>query len=162
MSTRTILSGLYARFSALTSTVRFGQFVSIGVFGAICENIVLLGLVEGVAVTPELAKLVGAETSIIVMFAANERWTFAAEGKTGILWLGRRFLTSNLVRAGGVVVGTVVFSALIRWVDVSLSFAGIEFWLLAANAIGITVGLVVNYIAESLFTWRVHTGTDGG
>jgi putative flippase GtrA len=161
MSTRTILSGLYTRFEAMSSTVRFGRFVSIGVLGAVCENIVLLGLVEAFAVTPELAKLVGAETSIIVMFAANERWTFATEGKAGALWLGRRFLTSNLVRAGGVVVGTVVFSALIRWVDMSLLFAGIDFWLLAANAIGIAVGLFVNYIAESLFTWRVHTAPDG-
>jgi putative flippase GtrA len=162
MSTRTLLSGLYTRFETLATTVRFGQFVSIGVLGAVCENIVLLSLVEMLAATPELAKLVGAEVSIIVMFVANERWTFATEGKTGTLWLGRRFLTSNLVRAGGVVVGTVVFSALIRWVEVSLLFAGIDFWLLAANAIGIGVGLVVNYVAESLFTWRVHTGTDGG
>ncbi len=162
MSTRTLLAGLYARFAAMTSAVRFGQFVSIGVLGAVCENIVLLGLVEAFGVTPEIAKLLGAETSIVVMFAANERWTFADEGKAGPFWLVRRFLTSNLVRAGGVLVGTVVFSALIRWVNVSLSFAGIEFWLLAANAIGIAVGLVVNYVAESLFTWRVHTGTDGG
>ncbi|WP_049996911.1 GtrA family protein [Halococcus sediminicola] len=162
MSTRTLLDGLYARFAAITSTVRFGQFVSIGVLGAICENVVLLGLVEGVGVTPELAKLVGAEASIVVMFAANERWTFADAGRTGVRWLIRRFLTSNLVRAGGVLVGTVVFSALLRWVDVSLSVAGIELWLLAANVIGIAVGLVVNYVAESLFTWRVHTKADGG
>lgn len=155
MSTR-MLSNLYARFGALISTVRFGQFVSIGVLGAICENIVLLGLVEGFAVAPELAKLVGAETSIIVMFAANERWTFAEEGKAGIFRLGRRFLTSNLVRAGGVLVGTAVFLALLRWVEVTLLFWGIDFWLLVANLIGIGVGLFVNYIAESLLTWQVH------
>jgi putative flippase GtrA len=161
MSTRTLLSGLYTRVETLASTVRFGQFVSIGVLGAVCENIVLLSLVEAFAVTPELAKLVGAEVSIIVMFVANERWTFATEGKTGVLWLGRRFLTSNLVRAGGVVVGTAVFSALLRWTDVTLLFAGIDFWLLGANVIGLAAALLVNYVAESLFTWRVHTGTDG-
>lgn len=159
MSTRSFLAGLYARFAAMTSAIRFGQFVSIGVLGAICENIVLLGLVEGIGLTPELAKLAGAEISIIVMFAANERWTFANEGKAGLRWLLRRFLTSNLVRAGGVLVGTAVFSALLRWVDVSLSIAGIDFWLLVANAIGIGVGMIVNYVAESLFTWRVHTMT---
>jgi putative flippase GtrA len=161
MSTRTFLAGLYTRFAAMTSAVRFGQFVSIGVLGAICENIVLLGLVEALAVTPEIAKLVGAETSIIVMFAANERWTFADEGKSGLRWLVRRFLTSNLVRAGGVVVGTAVFSALIRWTDITLLLAGIDFWLLGANAIGLAAALLVNYVAESLFTWRVHTAPDG-
>jgi putative flippase GtrA len=159
MSTRSFLAGLYARFAAMTSAIRFGQFVSIGVLGAICENIVLLGLVEGIGLTPEFAKLAGAEISIIVMFAANERWTFADEGRAGLRWLLRRFLTSNLVRAGGVLVGTAVFSALLRWVDISLSIAGIDFWLLVANAIGIGVGMIVNYVAESLFTWRVHTTT---
>ena len=162
MSTRALLSGLYTCFAALSSTVRFGQFVSIGVLGAVCESVVLLGLVEALAVAPGLAKLVGAEASIVVMFVANERWTFAEEGKTGILWFSRRFLTSNLVRAGGVVVGTAVLLALLRWVDVSLLFAGIDFWLLVANAVGIAAGLVVNYVAESLLTWRVHAGTGRG
>jgi putative flippase GtrA len=158
MSTRTLLSRLYTRFGALTSTIRFGQFVSVGVLGAICENIVLLSLLEVVGVGPVVAKLVGAETSITVMFAANERWTFAAEGKTGVLQLGRRFLTSNLVRAGGVLVGTAVFLALLRWVDIALVLWGIDFWPSVANSIGIGAALFVNYIAESLLTWRVHAG----
>lgn len=154
----TPISTLYARFGALISTVRFGQFVSVGVLGAVCENIVLLGLVEAFAVSPELAKLAGVETSIVVMFIANERWTFTEEGKAGLLGLGRRFLTSNLVRAGGAVINIAVFFALLRWVDVTLLFFGIDFWLLVANLIGITMGLSVNYVAESLLTWRVHRG----
>ncbi|HET7325208.1 MAG TPA: GtrA family protein [Halococcus sp.] len=160
MSTRALLSSLYTRFEALSSTIRFGQFVSVGVLGAVCENIVLLGAVAAFAVAPELAKLAGAETSIIVMFATNERWTFAEEGKAGTLRLVRRFLTSNLVRAGGVLVGTAVFLALLRYIHISVLFMGIDFWLLGANLIGIGAGLLVNYVAESLFTWRVHTGRE--
>lgn len=156
MSTRALLSGLYTRFGALTSTIRFGQFVSVGVLGAACESVVLLVLLEMVGVGPVIAKLVGAETSIIVMFAANERWTFATEAKTSVLQLGRRFLTSNLVRAGGVLISTVVLLALLRWVDVALVFFGIDFWPPIANLIGIGATLFVNYVAESLLTWRVH------
>lgn len=157
MSTRALLSGLYTRFGVLISTIRFGQFVSVGVLGAACESVVLLVLLEVVGAGPVAAKLVGAETSIIVMFAVNERWTFAKQGKAGALRLGRRFLTSNLVRAGGVLVGTAVFLALLRWVDIALVFLGIDFWPPIANLIGIGVGLFVNYVAESLLTWRVHT-----
>lgn len=152
-----VVSGLRGRFGALVSGARFGQFLSVGVLGAVCDNAVLLLLAEGAGVAPELAKLAGAETAIVVMFAVNERWTFAEEGTPGVLGLGRRFLTSNLVRAGGVLVATAVFSVLVRRVDVSLSFVGIDLWLLGANFVGIAVGLLVNYVAESLFTWRVHT-----
>lgn len=144
------------RVRALLSGIRFGQFASVGAVGAVCDNTVLLTLTS-FGVLPELAKLLGAETAIIVMFALNERWTFADEGLAGWLPLVRRFLTSNVVRAGGVLVATVVFSLLIRTVDLSFPIAGTDLWFLVANLVGIGVGVVFNYAAEGLFTWRVGT-----
>lgn len=142
------------RIGELASGIRFGQFASVGALGAACDNGVLLGL-TALGVVPVAAKLVGAETAIIVMFAVNERWTFAAEGRPGLRALGRRFLTSNVVRVGGVVVATIVFAFLIRFVPLSFPLGGTDLWYLGANLIGIGVGVVVNYIAEGLFTWRV-------
>ena len=142
------------RIGELASGIRFGQFASVGALGAICDNSVLLGL-TALGVVPVAAKLVGAETAIIIMFAVNERWTFAAEGRPGLRPLGRRFLTSNLVRAGGVLVATAVFAILVRFVPFSIPIGGTDLWYLGANLIGIGVGMVVNYIAEGLFTWRV-------
>lgn len=142
------------RLGDLASGIRFGQFASVGVLGAICDNGVLLTL-TALGVVPVAAKLIGAETAIVVMFAVNERWTFATEGRPGLRALGRRFLTSNIVRAGGVLVATAVFALLVRFVSVSIPVGGTDLWYLGANLIGIGVGAIVNYIAEGLFTWRV-------
>jgi putative flippase GtrA len=146
--------GLRVRLRALASGVRFGQFASVGALGAVIDNAVL-GALLNAGVGPELAKLAGAEAAIVVMFLVNEHWTFAEEGATGTGAFLRRLLTSNLVRAGGVLVATVVFSLVYRSFDVSVAVAGFEFWFLVANMTGIGVGLLVNYVAESLFTWRV-------
>ncbi|WP_135819869.1 GtrA family protein [Halostella litorea] len=145
------------RLRALASGVRFGQFASVGAVGAVCDNAVL-GVLLQFGVGPELAKLAGAETAIVVMFLINERWTFADEGAPGAGPLLRRFLTSNLVRAGGVLVATAVFSQVYRNFDVTIGLFGVDLWFLAANLVGIAAGMVVNYVAESLFTWRVHGG----
>lgn len=150
-----LLDAVGRRTRALVSGVRFGQFVSVGVLGAICDNAILLGLTS-LGVMPVAAKLVGAETAIIVMFTVNEHWTFSEEGRAGLRALGRRFLTSNIVRAGGVLVATGVFAILVRYQAASIPIGGTDLWYLGANIVGIGVGVIVNYIAESLFTWKVH------
>lgn len=135
---------------ALRATIsrdRIWRFVAVGGFGALCDYAVLIALVELWDVTLELAKIAGAEVSIVVMFLINERWTFARWGKTSPTALLRRLLTSNLVRIGGIVVAVVVLSVLVRGFGVSY---------LIANAVGIAAGFVVNYVAENLLTWRVH------
>lgn len=150
-----LVAAVRRRTRALASGIRFGQFLSVGVLGAICDNTILLALTS-LGVLPVAAKLVGAETAIIVMFAVNEHWTFATEGRAGFRALGRRFLTSNVVRAGGVLVATGVFALLVRFQTVSIPVAGTDLWYLGANIVGIGVGFVVNYVLESLFTWQVH------
>ena len=144
------------RFEALVSGVRFGQFLSVGVVGAISDNAVLavLGLGFGV---PELwAKAAGIETAILVMFLVNEHWTFSAAGRAG----ARPFLTrlgkSHLVRSGGVTVQLVVYWLLTQWLTVSLVVAGTDLWFIAASPIAIAAAMSVNYVFESLFTWQVH------
>jgi putative flippase GtrA len=150
------MNRISTRVATLLSGVRFGKFVSVGTLGALCDNAVLaLGLALGVA--PELAKLAGAEVAILVMFGLNERWTFEDEGEHGLKPLVRRLLTSNVVRLGGVLVATVVFSFLYRHVDVQVLIAGRDLWFLVANGCGILSGLLVNYALESTLTWRVHS-----
>ncbi|WP_248908564.1 GtrA family protein [Halocatena marina] len=147
------MSTISERIRARLVSIRFGQFASVGVVGAICDNLVLaLGL--SFEMTPELAKIAGAETAIIVMFWINEHWTFGEEGKEGIRPLIRRLLTSNVVRLGGVLVATVIFSVVYRQIDVRISLVDWDVWFLVANGCGIIAGLVVNYILESTVTWR--------
>jgi len=141
---------------ALVSRVRFGKFVSVGVVGAVSDNLVLatLGLVFGV---PDLwAKAAGVETAILVMFLVNERWTFAGAGAGGTWPLLGRLGRSHLVRTGGVAVQLAVYWVLTQRLAVELVVWGRDLWFLAASPVAIAAAMVVNYTAESLFTWRVH------
>jgi len=132
---------------ALLAPRRAGQFLSVGVVGAVVDMAVLTAIVEAGGVSPALGKVLSAEAAIVVMFVANEGWTFTEHGRSGLGPLVGRFLRSNAVRAAGAAVAWVVLVALIEWVAV---------WYLLANAAGIGVGAIVNYVAETLVTWRVH------
>lgn len=140
---------------ALRSRVRFGKFVSVGVVGAVCDTTVLVTLTQ-LGVLPEVATLVGIETAILVMFAINENWTFAEHGAADGRSLLGRLGRSHGVRAAGSLTQFVVFVAIFRGFPVTALVAGVNLWLLVAKGGGIAVGMVVNYIFESLFTWRVH------
>jgi putative flippase GtrA len=147
--------GRLGDIEALLSGVRFGQFVSVGALGATAETIVVAILTAGYGTLPQVAKAVGAEVSISLMFLVNDRWTFADDGAAGWRALGRRYLKSHLMRAGGLAVGFTVLTVLTSWTDVTLVVAGADLWPTVANAIGIGCGMLLNYLTEGLFTWRV-------
>jgi putative flippase GtrA len=142
---------------ALRSRVRFGKFVSVGVVGAVCDTAVLVALTR-FGVLPELATLVGIETAILVMFGINERWTFAGEGTGDTRSLFGRLLRSHGVRAAGSLTQFLVFVAVFRGVSVVVLVLGVNLWLLVAKGSGIAIGMIVNYVFESLVTWQVHRG----
>jgi len=145
-----------SRLSALISGARFGQFVSVGIAGATLDMLTVLALVSEAGLHRGAAKLIAAELAIVLMFAINERWTFAGAGAAGLRPLLVRFLRSNLVRAGGVLVATGVF-VVVSGLAVR-PVGGERLWLVVANGCGIAAGFVVNYVAETLFTWRVAAG----
>ncbi|GAB3319254.1 GtrA family protein [Haloplanus rallus] len=149
------MNGGLGKLEELYSGIRFGQFASVGAVGATAETVVVAVLTAGYGVLPQLAKAVGAEVSITLMFLINDRWTFAEAGAAGWLPRGRRYLKSHLVRAGGLFVGFAVLTALTSWTDVTLVVAGADLWPTVANAIGIGCGMLLNYLTEGLFTWRV-------
>ncbi|MFC7097520.1 GtrA family protein [Halobaculum marinum] len=139
---------------ALASGTRIGQFLSVGVVGFAFDIATSTALRE-LGVFPELAALIGIEVAVVVMFLLNDRVTFAGEGGSGVGATLRRLARSNVVRAGGIAVQLVVFTVLFRWVAVPLTVAGIDLWFVVSRAGGIGAGMVVNYVAESVFTWRV-------
>ncbi|MFC7173471.1 GtrA family protein [Haloplanus litoreus] len=77
------MSGGLGKLEELYSGLRFGQFVSVGAVGATAETIVVAILTAGYGVVPQLAKAVGAEVSITLMFLINDRWTFSEAGADG-------------------------------------------------------------------------------
>ena len=168
MSARSLLADLRARLTSgrltsrvleLVSVVRFGQFASVGVVGALLDVTTATALRE-VGVFPELAVLVGIEVSVVVMFFLNDNWTFAGEGSRGLRPTLRRLLRSNLVRTGGILVQLAIFRLLYRVIAVDLAVAGLDAWFVVSKVGGIGAGLLVNYVAESLLTWRVHARSE--
>lgn len=130
----------------LWSGMRFGRFFTVGALGAALDMTALAVLVESTGLDPLLGKVVAAETAIIVMFVVNERWTFTGFGRSAPTFVARRLLKSNLVRAGG---ATTALTTLY------LLHSVLGFWYLVSNAAGIGLGFFINYVFESLYTWRV-------
>jgi putative flippase GtrA len=139
---------------ALLSGVRFGKFASVGAVGAVFDLTTSSLLIVLFGVLSEYAKLVGAEVAIVVMFLINEHWTFAEAGANGRLPLLGRLLRSNLVRSGGVAVQFLVVRGM-RTLDVTVMVAGFDLWKLIPLPIAIGVSMLLNYVLESLFTWRI-------
>ena len=147
--------GTKTPLGALLHRARIGRFVSVGGVGAAIETAVVAALTAGVGVGPLVAKAVGAELSISTMFVVNDRWTFAAAREPGVVRTGRRWLKSHLVRAVGLGVAFLTLFVLTSGLTMSVPVAGVDLWPTIANGIGIGIGLGINYVAESLFTWRV-------
>ncbi|WP_435335464.1 GtrA family protein [Haloarchaeobius sp. TZWWS8] len=143
------------RAEALVSGVRFSQFASVGVVGAVFD-VTTSTVLRELGVFPELAVFVGIEVAVVVMFLLNDNWTFSGEGDGGLVPTLRRLLRSNLVRAGGIVVQLVTFRVFYRYLALELTLFGIDGWFVVSKVAGIGIGMVVNYVAESLFTWQVH------
>ena len=139
------------------STGSTGGQVTVGALG---DNAVLAVLRLGFDVPELAAKAAGIETAIVVMFLVNEHWTFSAAGESGTGAFLRRLVKSHLVRSGGVTVQLVVYWLLTQWLTVELVVAGRDLWFIAASPLAIAAAMSVNYVFESLFTWRVGTDAD--
>jgi putative flippase GtrA len=114
---------------------------------------ILTMLVEVASITPTFAKVGSAETSIVAMFILNEYWTFSGASQESTEWLFYRFVRSNIVRWGGAGVALAILHLLTTTFGI---------WYLLANAIGIGVGVIFNYVFESLITWKIHRRDTNG
>lgn len=141
---------------ALFAPIRMGQFVGVGAVGAAVDLSVSSVLTLGAVLPAEWAKLVGAECAIILMFLINDRWTFADHGEGELVAKFRRFIKSNVVRSAGLFVQFVVVYLLTTRLDVTVVVSGTDLWPLITLPIAIGCSVALNYVAESLLTWRVH------
>lgn len=140
---------------ALVDSTRFGRFASVGLVGASVDLTISSLLVLGAAVPPELAKLIGAEVAIILMFFINDRWTFREVETAGRWHVLRRLIKSNLVRSGGLIVQVIVVFVLTR-ISITVIVGGTDIWPVLTMPIAIGCGFLANYVGETLVTWRVN------
>lgn len=139
----------------LLRRTRIGKFVSVGVVGATIETIVVAVLTTMLGTGALAAKVVGAELSISTMFVINDHWTFDTEGNIGVVAFTRRWIKSHLVRTVGLSVAFLTLYALTSVIQFSLPALGVDLWPTIANLLGIGLGMMFNYITESIFTWRI-------
>ena len=118
---------------------RMVQYGFISLTGLLLENAVLFMVVEYLKAGLVPGKLFGAELSIVLMFFLNNRFTFS--DRPGVTL--KRFLKSNLVRSGGVIIGVVVLKAGTQ----------LGIWYIFANLAGIAAGFTFNFVLESIYTW---------
>jgi putative flippase GtrA len=144
-----------SKIDRLIHTTRIGQFVSVGAIGAIIETLIVAVLTAGFDVGPLFSKAIGAEASISTMFSINDRWTFAKEGSATSVAILKRWMKSHFVRTGGLAISFTVLYILTSYLEISLNIYGADFWPAVANFIGISVGMIINYVAESLITWDI-------
>ena len=140
----------------LISGVRFGKFVSVGAIGATFDVTTLVVLTELVGLPAAVANVISIEVAILVMFTVNERWTFADAGAADVRSVSRRLLRSHVVRAGGSTLQYLLFIAVFYGYPLEILVADVNLWLVLVKGGAIGVAMVVNYVFESLFTWRVH------
>jgi putative flippase GtrA len=145
------------RFEPLLSAAQFGQFISVGVVGAVADTAVLALASLLFGVSDLWAKAAGVEVAILIMFFLNEQWTFPDKGDLGYRPFLSRLWRSHLVRSGGVGVQLAIFWALVGPYSIQFSVAGADIWFVVASLISIGIATVINYVFESLFTWQVQT-----
>lgn len=139
----------------LLHRTRIGKFISVGAVGATIETLVVAILTTTLGTGALVAKIVGSELSVSTMFVINDRWTFDTNGGIGVMAFGRRWVKSHLVRAVGLSVAFLTLYVLTSVIHFSLPAVGVDLWPTIANLLGIGVGMVFNYITESVFTWQI-------
>jgi putative flippase GtrA len=139
--------------NALFCNMRFGKFISVGFIGLLVDMSLLTLLVEIGDFTPTLGKICSTEISIVSMFVINDFWTFKNSGGKDIKKLSQRFIRSNIVRWGGGGVGLFILHILTTTFSI---------YYLLANMIGIGIGVIFNYVFESLITWKIHKRDTNG
>lgn len=144
-----------AIFRAIVDGVRFRRFATVGALGAIVDLSISIPLTMLTSIPPEVAKFIGAEVAIVLMFLVNDRWTFREVPSDGWGHQLRRLIKSNVVRGGGLAIQIIVVFVLVRS-GVVLEVAGTDIWAAVTMPIAIGCGFFANYLGETLLTWRAH------
>jgi dolichol-phosphate mannosyltransferase len=121
----------------------FIKFCVVGTTGVFVNMGLYIVLTRTAGIPMEYASPIAIELSILSNFALNDLWTFRNRTTNTALW--KRLYRFHLV---SLCAGLANYSVL-------LSLAKIfNVWDILANLIGISIGTLINYSMNSLWTWR--------
>jgi dolichol-phosphate mannosyltransferase len=118
---------------------RLGKFLVVGGTGVVLNNASLYALYQVLRLPLVVASALAVTLAIANNFVLNDRWTYGR--RTLSL---RRFFRFSLVSLSGLLVTTVVLWTLVTYLSVQY---------LAANLVGIALGLGWNFVGNLAWTW---------
>jgi putative flippase GtrA len=118
-----------------------GRFLVVGGVSYVVNQALLVALYEVAGLGLLQASVLALETSILVRFGLNDRWTFRSRCGSRI-WV--RFYRSNLSSIG---------SPLIALVCVNLLTPALGVSYLIANSAGIALGVGWNWLCSNRIVW---------
>ncbi|WP_248895658.1 GtrA family protein [Haloplanus halobius] len=121
------------------------RFFLVGTVAAGFQTALLGTLVELGNIQYLLAAVLSIETTIILQYGVNNRWTFHTDRHDGWREYAHGLLRTNLVRGSAIPIQVGVLYALV-------SAATIPY--LVANGIGIVISGVYRYVLDSRWTWQ--------
>lgn len=124
----------------------FIKFSIVGGSGVIVNMGILILLTRLFNIPLEIASPIAIELSIISNFILNNIWTFG--DRTVEISLLTKFIRFHLVAISAGVVNYLILLALVY---------GFDILDIIANLIGIAAATIVNYLLNSLWTWRIQT-----
>ncbi|WP_338740110.1 GtrA family protein [Haloplanus salilacus] len=120
------------------------RFFLVGTAAAAFQTAMLGTLVEVGDLQYLLAAALSIETTIILQYGVNNRWTFHASRHDGWREYANGLLQTNIVRGSAIPIQLGVLYALV-------SAAAVPY--LVANGVGIVISGVYRYLLESRWTW---------
>jgi dolichol-phosphate mannosyltransferase len=130
------------------NSAEFIRFAAVGTSGVLVNMLVYLILTRGAGIRLEIAAPIAIELSLLWNFFCNSVWTFRHRNASP--W-PNRLARFHLVTAAAATVNYVLLIVLVKTLHISD---------VLANLIGIAAGALINYSANSLWTWR-HVSKPG-
>lgn len=126
----------------------FLKFALVGISGIIVNQGMLALQVDALQIDLKIAGLIAIELSILNNFFLNNIWTWKDRKKHSF---GKRLLRYHMVTAlsGGINYITLLFLT---------SYFGMHY--LAANLIGIGIGMIINFALNHLWTFQKNEMSD--
>lgn len=120
------------------------KFVAVGTLAAGVQMVLLWAIVEHVGLNYLVAAALSIETTIVLQYALNNRWTFASMKNTGVGDFVSGLVKTNVVRGTAIPIQLGILFVLVRW-------GGLMY--LVANAIAILLSGIYRYFFDVRWTW---------
>ncbi|MCS7142765.1 MAG: GtrA family protein [Aigarchaeota archaeon] len=128
----------------LVMTVQTLKFVSVGLIGLLYAESMLYMLVDVINVPHIFSIIITAETSMLVNFYINDKWTFGSERTLGGSFL-YRFVKYHASRISSLILNVALYLFFTEYLMIHY---------LISNVIAVFIAFIFNYMTSFLWVWK--------